>query len=136
MKKINLKSEVWNGIGVIVSVLAVIIAIASFFYTCSNDKKQTESSNREKEIQQILAEADTEFGHKHFEDALKLYVKADSLGSTDKRGYRKFMNKADEQESKSGKCNEFTIDYLKCAKKLQETEEVNNRLNECNPNRK
>jgi hypothetical protein len=123
--KINLKSEVWNGIG-------VIIAIATFIYTCSNDQKQTKSSNKEKAIQQILAEADIEFDHNNFEDSFKLYAKADSFGSTDRRGYRKFMYKAEEQAHKLGRCHKYVIDYLKYAKKLQETEEVNLRLNECN----
>ena len=88
-----------------IAFLSLIVAIATWLIMYNIYDLQKKDNDKQNQIIVALANGDAEFEKNNWEEAYQHYHIADSLGSTDRKGYMNFRNKAYEQEKILGKCN-------------------------------
>jgi cell division protein FtsL len=125
------RSKIDRDISLTISIIALIVAIFSCWFMYKIYDLQKTDNDKQNRIDEALRNGDAEFEKNNWEEAYQQYYIADSLGSTDKRGYINFKDKAYEEEKMLGECDPIVTNYFEYANKLSYTDEIDQILKKC-----
>ena len=111
------RSKIDRDISLTISIIALIVAIFSCWFMYKIYDLQKTDNDKQNRIDEALRNGDAEFARNNWEEAYQQYYIADSLGSTDKRGYINFKDKAYEEEKMLGECDPIVTNYFEYANK-------------------